>query len=399
MTFSLMLWAPSWGGMLNGLLTLRGAWHKLRTDPVLKFFAAAVTFYGMATFEGPLLSMKSVNALAHYTDWIIGHVHSGAPGWNGCMAAGMIYWLVPRLWSKPLHSQSLANLHFWIGTVGILLHVAAMWTSGITQGLMLNATTEHGTVLAYPNFVDTLAAIRPMMLFRVLGGGLCLAGWLLSRPSARAGPLRLAHRLRGRPHALAAPAHLRVCRADGRRPERRRLGAVHRPPRESGAHPHNRRALLRDARCGVKPVPRASGEQDRAPCSFRADPARCARRDPSLRLRGNHRTRPARRGSAPADFANSPRRLRRRFLADGSGPGRERDFRVRTRRGVRRTGRGLVEGGKTMASPSEKPPSCASLWIGVGIVFALLVLAWSAMFYFASKHRAAEVPLTASPAR
>jgi cytochrome c oxidase cbb3-type subunit I/II len=179
MTFSLMLWAPSWGGMLNGLLTLRGAWHKLRTDPVLKFFAAAVTFYGMATFEGPLLSIKSVNALAHYSDWIIGHVHSGALGWNGFMAAGMIYWLVPRLWNRPLHSVSLANLHFWLGTVGILLYVAAMWTSGITQGLMLNATAEGGTVLAYPNFLDTLAAIRPMMLFRIVGGALYLVGWLL----------------------------------------------------------------------------------------------------------------------------------------------------------------------------------------------------------------------------
>ena len=179
MTFSLMLWAPSWGGMLNGLLTLRGAWHKLRTDPVLKFFAAGVTFYGMATFEGPLLAIKSVNALAHYTDWIIAHVHAGTLGWNGFMAAGMFYWLAPRLWNKPLYSQALANLHFWIGLTGILLYVAAMWTSGITQGLMLNATTENGTVLAYPNFLDTLNSIRPMMLMRVVGGGLYLAGWLM----------------------------------------------------------------------------------------------------------------------------------------------------------------------------------------------------------------------------
>ncbi len=179
MTFSLMLWAPSWGGMLNGLLTLRGAWHKLRTDPVLKFMAAAVTFYGMATFEGPLLSIKSVNALGHYTDWIVGHVHAGALGWNGFMAAGMVYWLLPRLWNKPLHSVGLANVHFWIGTVGILLYVAAMWTSGITQGLMLNATTDNGTVLAYPNFLDTLNAIRPLMLMRVVGGGLYLTGFIL----------------------------------------------------------------------------------------------------------------------------------------------------------------------------------------------------------------------------
>ncbi len=179
MTFSLMLWAPSWGGMLNGLLTLRGAWHKLRTEPVLKFFAAAVTFYGMATFEGPLLSIRSVNALAHYSDWIIGHVHAGALGWNGFMAAGMIYWLVPRLWNRPLHSNSLANVHFWLGLVGILLYVAAMWVSGITQGLMLNATAEGGTVLVYPNFLDTLNAIRPLMALRIVGGTLYLAGFLL----------------------------------------------------------------------------------------------------------------------------------------------------------------------------------------------------------------------------
>ncbi|HEY0865133.1 MAG TPA: cytochrome-c oxidase, cbb3-type subunit I [Lacunisphaera sp.] len=179
MTFSLMLWAPSWGGMLNGLLTLRGAWGKLRTDPVIKFFAAGVTFYGMATFEGPLLSIKAVNALGHYTDWIIGHVHAGALGWNGFMTAGMIYWLVPRLWKTKLHSESLANLHFWLGIFGILLYVAAMWASGITQGLMLNATAEGGTILKYPNFLETLNAIRPLMLLRVVGGALYLTGFLI----------------------------------------------------------------------------------------------------------------------------------------------------------------------------------------------------------------------------
>ncbi len=179
MLFSIMLWAPSWGGMLNGLLTLRGAWDKLRTDPVIKFFAAAVTFYGMATFEGPLLSIKSVNALSHYTDWTIGHVHAGTLGWNGFMAAGMFYWLAPRLWNTKLYSQSLANMHFWLGMVGILLYVAAMWVSGITQGLMLNGTTDQGTLLSYPNFLDTLQAIRPMMLFRVVGGGLYLVGFVM----------------------------------------------------------------------------------------------------------------------------------------------------------------------------------------------------------------------------
>jgi len=177
MLFSLMLWAPSWGGMLNGLLTLRGAWNQLRRDPVLKFFAAGVTFYGMATFEGPLLSIRSVNYLSHYTDWTIGHVHGGTLGWNGFMAAGLFYFLVPRLWKGKLYSESLANMHFWIGLVGILLYVASMWASGITQGLMLNGTVENGTVLAYPNFLDTLNSIRPLMLTRAVGGTLYLIGW------------------------------------------------------------------------------------------------------------------------------------------------------------------------------------------------------------------------------
>ncbi|WPJ97662.1 cytochrome-c oxidase, cbb3-type subunit I [Coraliomargarita algicola] len=179
MIFSLMLWAPSWAGMLNGLLTLRGAWDKLLTDPIIKFFAAAVTFYGMATFEGPLLSIKAVNALSHYTDWTVGHVHAGTLGWNGFLAAGMFYWLAPRLWNTKLYSTTLANAHFWLGMVGILLYVASMWVSGITQGLMLNATTEGGTVLQYPNFLDTLQAIRPVMLFRAIGGGLYLIGFFM----------------------------------------------------------------------------------------------------------------------------------------------------------------------------------------------------------------------------
>ncbi len=179
MIFSLMLWAPSWAGMLNGLLTLRGAWDKLLNDPVIKFFAAAVTFYGMSTFEGPLLSIKAVNALSHYTDWTIGHVHSGTLGWNGFLAAGMFYWLAPRLWNTKLHSVAMANAHFWLGMVGILLYVASMWVSGITQGLMLSATTDGGTVLQYPNFLDTLLAIRPVMLFRAIGGGLYLFGFAM----------------------------------------------------------------------------------------------------------------------------------------------------------------------------------------------------------------------------
>jgi cytochrome c oxidase cbb3-type subunit I/II len=178
MVVSLMLWAPSWGGMLNGLLTLRGAWNKVREDPVLKFFVAGVTFYGMATFEGPMLSIKSVSALAHYTDWIIGHVHSGALGWNGFMAAGMFYFLVPRLFGTQLHSKKAADAHFWIGLVGIILYIVAMWISGINQGLMLRAVSEDGA-LTYPSWVETLIAIRPLYIVRFLGGTLYLFGFVL----------------------------------------------------------------------------------------------------------------------------------------------------------------------------------------------------------------------------
>ncbi len=176
MLFSLMLWAPSWGGMLNGLLTLRGGWDRLRTDPVLKFFAAAVTFYGMATFEGPLLSIKSVSGLAHYTDWIIGHVHAGGLGWNGFMAAGMFYWMVPRLYDTKLYSRSAANAHFYVGTFGIVLYVASMWIAGVTQGLMWRAQNDAGGLL-YPDFVETLLALRPMYWTRLVGGSLYLIGF------------------------------------------------------------------------------------------------------------------------------------------------------------------------------------------------------------------------------
>jgi len=174
MLFSLMLWAPSWGGMLNGLLTLRGAWDKLRTDPIVKFFAVAVTFYGMATFEGPLMSIRTINQVSHYTDWTIGHVHSGTLGWNGFMAAGMIYWLAPRLWRTKLWSTKMANFHFYIGTIGILLYVASMWVSGITQGTMLNEVRDGVLV---NKFIDTLNAIKPAMLTRAIGGGFYLIGW------------------------------------------------------------------------------------------------------------------------------------------------------------------------------------------------------------------------------
>ena len=178
MVFSLMLWAPSWGGMINGLLTLRGAWHKLRTDPVLKFLIAAVTWYGMSTFEGPLLSIKSVNSLAHYTDWIVAHVHGGALGWNGFLTFGMLYYLVPNLWRTELYSKALANAHFWLGTLGILLYVISMWVAGITQGLMLNGTDATGHLL-YPDFVETVMRIVPLYYVRIVGGLFFMAGFLV----------------------------------------------------------------------------------------------------------------------------------------------------------------------------------------------------------------------------
>jgi cytochrome c oxidase cbb3-type subunit I/II len=176
--FSVVLWAPSWGGMINGLLTIRGAWNKLRTDPVLKFFAAAITFYGMSTFEGPLLSIKSVNALGHGTDWIVGHVHTGALGWNGFMAAGMFYYLIPRLFGTKLYSEKMANFHFWVGTFGILLYVVAMYVSGITQGLMWRGLNSEGALL-YPNFLESIIASRSMYYLRAVGGSLYLVTFIL----------------------------------------------------------------------------------------------------------------------------------------------------------------------------------------------------------------------------
>ncbi len=178
MVFSVMLWMPSWGGMVNGLLTLRGAWNKVTEEPVLKFFVVAITAYGMSTFEGPMLSVKSVNGLAHYTDWIIAHVHTGALGWNGFMTFGMIYWLAPRLFQAPLFSKKLAELHFWIASFGILLYVAAIYSAGITQGLMWRAFDETGR-LAYPDFVETVMKLMPMYWVRVVGGTLYIIGTLI----------------------------------------------------------------------------------------------------------------------------------------------------------------------------------------------------------------------------
>ncbi|MCK6552661.1 cytochrome-c oxidase, cbb3-type subunit I, partial [Myxococcota bacterium] len=178
MVFSLMLWAPSWGGMVNGLFTLRGAWHKLRDDPVLQFFVVAVTYYGMSTFEGPMLSIKSVNALSHYTDWTVGHVHSGALGWNAFMAFGILYWAVPRLWKTELYSKTLAIWHFWIATIGILAYQISLWVAGITQGLMWRAFEPDGRLM-YPDFIETVLQLVPMYWVRLGGGALFLVGLLL----------------------------------------------------------------------------------------------------------------------------------------------------------------------------------------------------------------------------
>ena len=178
MIFSVALWAPSCGGMINGLLTLRCAWDKLRTDPVVKFFAAAITFYVMSTFEGPLLSIKSVNAIGHGTDWIIAHVHGGALGWNGFMAAGMFYFLVPRLFDTKLYSKKMADFHFWVGLIGILLYMAAMYANGAMQYLMLTGISPEGTLI-YPNFVESVLASHTMYLVRIIGGTLYLLTFIL----------------------------------------------------------------------------------------------------------------------------------------------------------------------------------------------------------------------------
>ncbi len=178
MTFSIMLWMPSWGGMINGLMTLSGAWDKLRTDPVLRMMVVSLAFYGMSTFEGPLMSIKAVNSLSHYTDWTIGHVHSGALGWVAYISFGAIYCLVPWLWNRrELYSIKLVNWHFWISTLGIVFYITAMWVSGIMQGLMWRAYTELG-FLEY-SFVETVAAMKPYYIIRALGGALFLTGGLI----------------------------------------------------------------------------------------------------------------------------------------------------------------------------------------------------------------------------
>ncbi|HEY0105562.1 MAG TPA: cytochrome-c oxidase, cbb3-type subunit I [Rhizomicrobium sp.] len=202
MTFSIILWMPSWGGMINGLMTLSGAWDKLRTDPVLRMLVVSVAFYGMSTFEGPVMSVKTVNALSHYTNWTIGHVHSGALGWVGYVSFGALYCLVPWLWKKKqLFSNALVEWHFWISTLGIVLYITSMWVAGIMQGLMWRAYNDYG-FLEY-SFVETVQAMHPYYIIRALGGALYLGGVLImaynlwrtvrsGEPAAQAAPLALA---------------------------------------------------------------------------------------------------------------------------------------------------------------------------------------------------------------
>jgi cytochrome c oxidase cbb3-type subunit 1 len=178
MVFSLILLAPSWGGMINGIMTLSGAWHKLRTDPVLKFLIVSLSFYGMSTFEGPMMSIKTVNALSHYTDWTVGHVHSGALGWVALVSIGSMYALIPWVFNKEgMYSKKLVDTHFWIATVGVVLYISAMWIAGVMQGLMWRAVNSDGT-LTY-SFVESLEATYPFYFVRLLGGLLFLSGMIL----------------------------------------------------------------------------------------------------------------------------------------------------------------------------------------------------------------------------
>ncbi|MDF8331576.1 cytochrome-c oxidase, cbb3-type subunit I [Novosphingobium cyanobacteriorum] len=193
MVFSVMLWMPSWGGMINGLMTLNGAWDKIRTDPIIRMFVMSLAFYGMSTFEGPMMSVKSVNSLSHYTDWTIGHVHSGALGWNGMVTFGCLYYLAPRLWNRQrLYSLRMVNWHFWLATVGIVFYAASMWVAGITQGLMWREYGPDGYLVN--SFADTVAALHPMYALRALGGLMYLSGaaimaWNIAR-TIMGSPLR-----------------------------------------------------------------------------------------------------------------------------------------------------------------------------------------------------------------
>jgi cytochrome c oxidase cbb3-type subunit 1 len=178
MVFSLMLLAPSWGGMINGIMTLSGAWHKLRTDPILKFMIVSLSFYGMSTFEGPMMSIRTVNALSHYTDWTIGHVHSGALGWVAMISVGALYNLIPRVFGREaMYSIRLIDFHFWTTTIGVVLYISSMWIAGVMQGLMWRAVNDDGT-LTY-SFIESLEQTYPFYAVRLLGGALVLSGMLV----------------------------------------------------------------------------------------------------------------------------------------------------------------------------------------------------------------------------
>jgi cytochrome c oxidase cbb3-type subunit 1 len=178
MVMSLILLAPSWGGMINGIMTLSGAWEKLRTDPVMRFLIVSISFYGMSTFEGPMMAIKTVNALSHYTDWTVGHVHSGALGWVAMVSMGSLYYLVPRLFGKDgMFSTALIELHFWLATIGVVLYITSMWVSGIMQGLMWRAVNADGT-LTY-SFIESVEAMHPYYIGRTLGGLLFLLGAII----------------------------------------------------------------------------------------------------------------------------------------------------------------------------------------------------------------------------
>ncbi|MFO1127123.1 MAG: cytochrome-c oxidase, cbb3-type subunit I [Rhodospirillales bacterium] len=209
MIFSIMLWMPSWGGMINGIMTLSGAWDKLRTDPVLRFLVVSVAFYGMSTFEGPMMSIKAVNSLSHYTDWTIGHVHSGALGWVAFISFGAVYFLVPRLWNRErLYSLRLVTYHFWISTIGIVLYITSMWIAGIMQGLMWRAYDKLG-FLQY-SFIETVEAMHPYFIIRATGGTLFLLGSLIM-------VYNLVRTIRGdirTERSFAQPAHVAVRAAE-----------------------------------------------------------------------------------------------------------------------------------------------------------------------------------------
>jgi cytochrome c oxidase cbb3-type subunit 1 len=177
MVMSLILLAPSWGGMINGIMTLSGAWDKLRTDPILRFLVVSVSFYGMSTFEGPMMAIKTVNALSHYTDWTVGHVHSGALGWVAMVSFGSLYYLIPRVFGRTLYSLALVELHFWVATIGVVLYISAMWVSGIMQGLMWRAVNSDGT-LTY-SFVESVQAMHPFYAVRTIGGIFFLTGAII----------------------------------------------------------------------------------------------------------------------------------------------------------------------------------------------------------------------------